>query len=40
MKGLWRAGEDVGLTELGPKFDGGGGMTPRQRDPMCKDTEI
>lgn len=36
---IWRVGKEVGLKELGHKFDGGGGLTPRQRDQMCKDTE-
>lgn len=37
---IWRVGKEVGLTELGHKFDGGRGLTPRQRDHMCKDIEI
>lgn len=34
-------GKEIGLTELGPTFDGveerGREVTPRQRDHMCKD---
>lgn len=41
MKGVVK---EVRWTELGHKFDGvearGREVTPRQRDHMCKDTEI